>query len=340
MSIVDLRSDTVTRPTPDMYEAMMNAPLGDDVLGDEPTVSELESLAAKMTVKEAALFVPSGTMGNQVAIATHTQPGQAIIVEQEAHVIYYEVGAPAVFANVLTWTLPSDKGVMDPADIEKRITSANLHTPGTSLICIEDTHNRAGGTIIPLDTIAEYRRIADKHGLKLHMDGARAFNAAVALGVPIGDVTRNVDTVSICLSKGLRSPVGSILCGPKEFIDRARIWRKRMGGGLRQSGVLAACGLVSLTKYVDRLADDHANAQRLAVEIGKLPGLHTDPANTPTNICLVGTDRPAVEWQAMLHGRDVWCFPVAENRIRLVTHADVDSTGVDRAIEVFTELAG
>ncbi len=339
MSIVDLRSDTVTRPTPEMYAAMMSAPLGDDVLGDEPTVMELEAIAAKMVGKEAALFVPSGTMGNQIAIATHTKPGDAIIVEEEAHVIYYEVGAPAVFANVLTWTLPSEKGVMDPSTIERRITSANLHTPGTSLICIENTHNRAGGTIIPMDHLKAYRQIADKHGLKVHVDGARIFNAAVALGRPVSDLCEHVDTVNFCLSKGLRAPVGSLLCGPQEFIDRAKIWRKRMGGGLRQSGVLAACGIVSLTQMVDRLADDHANAQRLAIEIGKLPGLHTDPENTPTNICLIGTDRPAVEWQAMLHGKDVWCFPVAANRLRLVTHADVDEDKVDKAIRVFSELA-
>ncbi len=339
MSIVDLRSDTVTRPTPEMYEAMMSAPLGDDVLGDEPTVKELETLAARMVGKEAALFVPSGTMGNQIAIATHTKPGDAIIVEEEAHVIYYEVGAPAMFANVLTWTLSSDKGVMDPTVVEKRITSANLHTPGTSLICIENTHNRAGGTIVPMEYLAEYRRIADKHGLKVHVDGARIFNAAVALGRSVSELCENVDTVNFCLSKGLRSPVGSVLCGSKEFIDRAILWRKRMGGGLRQSGVLAACGIVSLTKMVDRLADDHANAKRLAVEIGKLSGLHTDPDNTPTNICLIGTDRPAAEWQAQLHEHDVWCFPVAANRLRLVTHADVDDAKINQAIDVFTKLA-
>lgn len=340
MKIVDLRSDTVTRPIPEMYEAMTKAPLGDDVLGDEPTVAELERLTTEMTGMEAALFVPSGTMGNQIAIATHTKPGDAIIVEEEAHVIYYEVGAPAIFANVLTWTLPSDRGVMDPATIEKRVTSANLHTPGTSLLCIENTHNRAGGTIIPLDTLAEYRRISDKHGMKLHMDGARVFNAAVALGVPVREITKHVDTVSVCLSKGLRSPVGSVLCGPKSFIAKAIIWRKRMGGGMRQSGVLAACGIVSLTSQVDRLADDHANAQRLAVEIGKLPGLTTDPAGTQTNIVLIETEKPAAEVAKAVTDKGIWCFPVAANRIRLVTHADVEVLGIDWAIEVFRELAG
>lgn len=339
MNIVDLRSDTVTRPTPAMYEAMANAPLGDDVLGDEPTVAKLEEIAAKMLGKEAALFVPSGTMGNQIAIASHTKPGEAIIVEEEAHVIYYEVGAPAVFANVLTWTLPSTNGVMDPSTVEKRITSANLHTPGTSLICLENTHNRAGGAIIPLAEMAEYRRIADKHGLKVHIDGARIFNASVALGVPVAGIAQHADTVNFCLSKGLRAPVGSVLTGSAEFIDRARIWRKRMGGGMRQAGVLAACGIVSLTSEVDRLAEDHQHARHLAAEIGKLNGFHTDPNNTPTNICLIGTDKPAAEWQKKLHENGIWCFPVAPNRLRLVTHADVDKEGVDRAIEVFQQLA-
>ncbi len=339
MNIVDLRSDTVTRPTPEMYEAMMAAPLGDDVLGDEPTVTELEHLAAKMVGKEQALFVPSGTMGNQIAIATHTKPGDAMIVEEEAHVIYYEVGAPAIFANVMTWTLSSDKGVMDPATVEKRITSANLHTPGTTLICLENTHNRAGGTIIPMENLKEYRRIADKHGLKVHVDGARIFNAAVALNRPVKDLCDDVDTVNFCLSKGLRSPVGSILAGPAEFIDKARIWRKRMGGGMRQSGVLAACGLVSLRKMVDRLAEDHAHAHYLAVEIGKLNGFTTDPANTPTNICLIGTETPAAEWCAKLHEQGIWCFPVAENRMRLVTHADVDGASIQRTVDVFAELS-
>jgi threonine aldolase len=217
-----------------------------------------EQLAAQMVGKEAAVFVPSGTMGNQMAIATHTKPGDAIIVEEEAHVIFYEVGAPAVFANVLTWTLPSDRGVMDPSEMRRRITKRNIHTPGTTLICIEDTHNRAGGTVIPLDVLAEYRKVGDEFGIKIHVDGARIFNAAVAQGVHVSEITKHVDTVNFCLSKGLRAPVGSILAGPAEFIDAARFWRKRLGGGMRQAGILAACGIISLTKMVVRLAEDHA----------------------------------------------------------------------------------
>lgn len=339
MRIVDLRSDTVTRPTPEMIAAMTTCPLGDDVLGDDPTVIELEQLAAQMTGKEAALFVPSGTMGNQIAIASHTHPGEAIIVEEEAHIVYYEVGAPAVLSNVLTWTLPSVNGVMDPGVIDARITKANLHTPGTTLICIENTHNRAGGAVIPLETIAEYRTIADKHGIKLHMDGARAFNAAVALGVSISEVVKNVDSASLCLSKGLRSPVGSVLVGSSDLIDKARIWRKRLGGGMRQAGVLAACGLVSLRSCIDRLVEDHVNAKQLATEIGKLPGFSSSPEQTPTNLCLIGTEKPAAEWATRLTEAGIWCFPVAANRIRLVTHADVSADDVEYAIEVFTRLA-
>ena len=338
MSPIDLRSDTVTRPTPEMYAAMQTAPLGDDVLLDDPTVAELEATAAAMMGKEAAVFVPSGTMGNQMAIATHTQPGSAMIVEEEAHVIYYEVGAPAILSAVLTWTLPSEHGVMDPATVEKRITKANLHTPGTSLICLENTHNRAGGTIIPMDVMAEYGRIAQKHGLKTHIDGARIFNASVALGVPVAEIAQHVDSVNFCLSKGLCSPVGSVLTGSKEFIERARIWRKRLGGGMRQAGILAACGLLSLNKMVDRLAEDHENVQVLGKGIQGIPGLHVHPENHPTNLLMAETDRSAEEWQSAFHQRGLWCFPAASHRLRFVTHADVNQQQIKQAIEIIREV--
>ncbi len=338
MSPIDLRSDTVTRPTPEMYAAMQTAPLGDDVLLDDPTVAELEATAAALMGKEAAVFVPSGTMGNQMAIATHTQPGSAMIVEEEAHVIYYEVGAPAILSSVLTWTLPSNHGVMDPATVEKRITKANLHTPGTSLICLENTHNRAGGTIIPMDVMAEYSRIAQKHGLKTHIDGARIFNASVALGVPVAEIAQHVDSVNFCLSKGLCSPVGSVLTGSKEFIERARIWRKRLGGGMRQAGIIAACGLLSLNKMVDRLTEDHENVQVLGKSIQGVPGLHVHPENHPTNLLMAETDRPAEEWQSALHQHGLLCFPAASHRLRFVTHADVSQQQIKQAIEIIREV--
>jgi threonine aldolase len=336
---VDLRSDTVTRPSKEMFEAMIAAPLGDDVLGDDPTVMELERLAAGMVGKEAAVFVPSGTMGNQIALASHCKPGDAILIEEEAHILYYEVGAPALIAGVVSWTIPSDRGTMDPDYLEKRILKANLHTPGTALICLENTHNRGGGSIIPLESMRAYRSLAERHGVKVHLDGARVFNASVALGVDVREITDQVDSVNFCLSKGLRSPIGSLLCGPADFIDRARIWRKRLGGGMRQAGILAACGIVSLTKNVARLADDHRRAKQIAEAIASLPGVSVDLASVQTNMVLVTTAAPAADWQSKLGDGGVMCFPVAANRLRLVLHADVDDAQVETAISAFKTLA-
>jgi threonine aldolase len=333
--VVDLRSDTVTRPTAEMYEAMLNAPLGDDVLGDDPTVMRLEDLAADMTGKEEAVFVPSGTMGNQMAIATHCGPGDALIAEEEAHILYYECGGPAVFAHALTWTVPSTRGVMDPADVEKRILKRSLHTPGTALLCIENTHNRAGGTIVPLEHLAEYRRICDRHGIKLHLDGARMFNAAAALRVPVSEVARPFDTVNFCLSKGLRAPVGSVLCGSADFIARARVWRKRMGGAMRQAGILAACGIVSLTKMVDRLEEDHRRARALAASLSEMPGLKIDWETVQTNMVAVEVPTPASEWVERLREEKVWCLATGPKRIRLVLHADIDDAKLEQAVEAF-----
>ncbi len=337
--IVDLRSDTVTRPSPEMYRAMAEAPLGDDVLGDEPTVAKLEEIAASMVGKEAALFVPSGTMGNQIALAVHCDRGDAILIEEEAHIIYYEAAGPAVISNSVTWTLPSDKGVMDPGVIESHVLKRSLHTPGTTLLCLENTHNRAGGTIIPLSTMAAYREVANRHQMKVHLDGARVFNAAVGLGVDVKEITKHVDTVNFCLSKALRSPVGSLLCGPTDFIDKARYWRKRLGGGMRQAGILAACGIVSLTQMVDRLAEDHRRTRALAQELSDLPGLRVDWNRVQTNMVLVETVTPAEEWADRLQAHGVWCFPVAPNRLRLVFHADVDDHGVAFASDTFKALS-
>ncbi len=334
-AFVDLRSDTVTRPSPEMYEAMAKARLGDDVLGDDPTVMELEVLAAKTMGKEAAMFVPSGTMGNQIALACHCDRGDAILIEEEAHIAYYEVGAPAILAGVISWTLPSDKGILDPDYMEARILKRSLHTPGTTLLCLENTHNRAGGTVIPLESHRAYREVAHRHGVKIHLDGARVFNAAAALGVPVSEIASEVDSVNFCLSKGLRAPVGSLLCGSSEMIAKAHVWRKRLGGGMRQAGLLAACGIVSLTKMVDRLADDHRRARDLAAGIAELPGLHVDWDRVQTNMVLVSTGAPAEEWVGKLQERGVLCFAVAANRIRLVLHADISDEDVAKAISAF-----
>lgn len=339
-NVVDLRSDTVTRPTPEMYEAMAAARLGDDVLGDDPTVAELEDLSARMLGKEAAVFVPSGTMGNQIAIASHTEPGDVMIVEEEAHVLYYEVGAPAILNGVLTRTVRSHQGVMDPHDIERAVMKRSLHTPGSALLALENTHNRGGGTIVPLEMMRAYREVADRHGLKVHLDGARVFNASVALGVPVTEIARHCDSISFCLSKGLASPVGSVLVGSHQLIDRARIWRKRLGGGMRQAGLLAACGIVSLTKMVDRLADDHARAKRLATELEGTPGLSVDPSSVHTNMAMLDTDRPAEEWLDALKEHGVWALPPSPHRIRCVFHNDVDDDATTLAIEAIRAVAG
>jgi len=338
LSIVDLRSDTVTRPTPEMFAAIQEAALGDDVLGDDPTVKELEALCARMVGKEAAMYVPSGTMSNQIALATHCRPGDAVILEEDAHILFYEGGSPALIAGVVTWTLPSDHGAMDPADIKRRLLKRSDHNPETSLVCLENTHNRAGGAVIPMDLMRDYRDLADLEGFKIHLDGARVFNAAVALGRPVSAITSLVDTVSVCLSKGLRSPVGSLLCGSAAFIQDARLWRKRLGGGMRQAGILAACGLVSLTKMVDRLADDHRRARVLASHLNGLPGLSVDLDRVQTNMVLLETTGPAKEFVDRMAAEGVLFFPVAENRARLVLHADIDDDNLAQAKSAFTRV--
>lgn len=339
LDVVDLRSDTVTRPTDEMFEAMANAPLGDDVLGDEPTVMRLEAMAAEMLGKEEALFVPSGTMGNQIAIAVHTRPGDAILLEQESHIVYYEAGAPGAISGVVCWTLPSVRGVIDPESIERSVLRRTHHNPGTRLLCLENTHNRAGGAVIPLEWMAEYRALAFHHGLKVHLDGARIFNAAVALECDVMEIAAHVDSVMFCLSKGLRSPVGSVLCGSASFIDEARYWRKRLGGGMRQAGLLAACGIVSLTRYVDRLSEDHRRARELAHQLRQVRGFSVDMDSVQTNMVVVACDAPARDVQARLKEQKVWALPVSEHALRLVLHADIDDARVDRAVEAFC-LAG
>lgn len=335
---VDLRSDTVTRPTPAMYEAMLAAPLGDDVLGDEPTVAKLEALAAEQMGKEAAMFVPSGTMGNQIAIACHTERGDAILADEDAHILYYECGGPAVLSGVVSWTLPSVRGIMDPAVIEAHVVKRSLHTPGTVLLCVENTHNRGGGTVVPLGSMRAYREIADRHGLKIHLDGARVYNAAAALGVPVCEIAQHVDSVNFCLSKGLGAPVGSVLCGPAPFIEKARQWRKRLGGGMRQSGILAACGIVSLTQMVDRLPEDHRRARALASALEPVPGLTIDWETVQTNMVVVKTESPASEWLAALESQKVLALALGPNSIRLVTHGDIDDEKVERAVAAFRAI--
>ena len=333
----DFRSDTITKPTPEMYDAMAHAELGDDVLGDEPTVQRLQGLAAQTTGKEAALFVPSGTMANQIALASHTNAGDSILVEDEAHILYYECAAPAVIARVLTRTVSAIDGVVPPREIEKRVLTKSDHTPGTTLLCLENTHNRHGGAVTSVSLHKEYRTIADRLGIKIHLDGARVFNASVALGVDVREITSQVDSVSFCLSKGLCSPVGSLLCGTQEFIAKAHQWRKRLGGAMRQSGILAACGIVSLETMVERLADDHNRAKELENHCKSLAGL--SPLRADTNILMVDTAQPATVWCDALESAGVRCFDVGPNRIRFVTHNDVGDEGVAFTKQILSDLA-
>jgi len=267
---LDFRSDTVTWPTPEMREAAFKAKVGDDVMGDDPTVNELERIAAEITGKEAALFVTSGTMGNAVSVLAHTQRGDEIILEKSSHIFINEVGGLAVMGQLMARTVPGELGWMKPEDIEKAIRPENIHYPPTRLVCIENTHNSAGGIAITPKQMKADWDVAKKHDLAVHMDGARVFNAAVALGVDVKELTKYADTVQICLSKGLSAPVGSIVVGPADVVKKARKYRKMLGGGMRQAGIIAAPGILAITKMVDRLKDDHDNARLLAEGLTKI----------------------------------------------------------------------
>ena len=335
---IDLRSDTVTRPTAEMRRAMAEAVVGDDVFGDDPTVRQLEEIAAAKVGKEAALFVASGTMANNVAINVHTRPGDEILLDAQAHSLCYEVGAPAVLSGVQTRQFRSRRGVPDPKEVAASISVRNLHSPGTTLLVLENTHNRAGGAVIPIDVHRTLRRLARERGLSVHIDGARIFNAVVATGVPAREFAAQADSISFCLSKGLGCPVGSLLCGEREFVERARRVRKMLGGGMRQAGVLAACGLVALETGIERLVEDHENARRLAEGIAGLPGIAVDLDSVQTNMVYFDTAEPAAAAVARLAERGVRCNPTGPNRIRLVTHRDVDEGDIEAAIVAFRSV--
>ena len=338
--ISDFRSDTVTLPTPAMREAMMRAELGDDVLGTEPTVQKLERMTADLLGKEAGLFLPSGTMGNQIAIALHAQRGQEIICEFGAHTYNNESGAIAVVSGAQVRPVHGKLGVMDPADVEALVRPHNIHNPRTALIAVENSHNIAGGTIIPLQNIHKLAEIARRHHLKYHLDGARLWNAHVATGVPLKDWTLPFDTISVCLSKGLCSPVGSVLVGTRADIERGRYLRKQLGGGMRQSGLLAACGIVSITQMVERLKDDHANARKLAQGLAKLPGVKLDLSTVQTNIVFFsvpGSEAEFPDWQQRLKEQNVLAMALGP-RWRFVTHHDVDEQDCERALAAFRGL--
>lgn len=338
--LIDLRSDTVTRPTPEMRRAMAEAVVGDDVYGEDPSVNLLEQEAAQLLGKEAALYVPSGTMGNQIAILTHTARGDEVLVDEQAHIYYYEVGAPAVLAAAQlrpVTGLCTEKGAQR---LREALRPANLHFPPTRLVCLENTHNRLGGMALSLQAMQEISRVARENGLAVHLDGARLFNAALALGCQAADLAACCDSVMFCVSKGLGAPVGSLLCGSREFITRARKYRKLLGGGMRQAGVLAAAARVALADR-QRLGEDHANARYLAERLADMPGLTLAQPRVDSNIVVVdvsGLGLQADDFAARLAGRGVLVSVFGPALVRLVTHRDVSRPDIERALEVVQEV--
>lgn len=340
--MIDLRSDTVTKPTQEMREAMFQAEVGDDVYREDPTVNRLEDLAAEILGKEAALFVTSGTQGNQVAILSHTRPGEEVILEAESHIFYYEAGAASALAGVQLRTIAGKSGQMPINDIRRSIRDTDIHVPRTALIALENTHNRAGGAVLPIEYMKEVSLLAKGKNIPIHLDGARLFNAAVALNVDVKELTQYVDTVQICLSKGLSAPMGSILAGPKEYIETARKWRKRLGGGMRQAGLMAAPGIIALTKMVDRLKDDHMRAKRLALGIEQVDGINVDVSSVETNILLLdieGLGITAKSFMDELHKYVIYGSVFGEYIIRLTTHREITDEDIDNTIKAITEIA-
>jgi threonine aldolase len=342
---IDFRSDTVGWPTPEMREAMATARVGDDVYGEDPTINELESLAAAMLGKEAALFVTSGTQGNLVAVLGHARRGDEAILGYESHVFQWEVGGMASIGGVFPHTLPTDAmGRMDPAAVDAAVRDTTDHHYGHSrLLIVENTFGGRGGVPLPAEYFASLRRIADKHALAMHMDGARLFNAAVALGVEARELVADVDTVTFCLSKGLCAPVGSILCGPADFIEEARRTRKSLGGGMRQAGILAAAGLVSLNTMIDRLADDHAHARSLARRLAEIDGIRVDPQAVQTNIVFFELEGSAGISREQLcqrldeeYGIGLDTYP--PTFLRAVTHYWVGEKQVGALVEAVAEI--
>ncbi len=337
---IDLRSDTVTRPTPEMRRAMAEAEVGDDVYGEDPTVNRLEASAAEILGKEAGLFVPTGSMGNTIAVKLHTTHGQEVICEARCHVMNYELAMMAWFSGCLARPIPTPDGILRWSDIRKEYRPLHAHFAPTGLIALENTHNIAGGVVTPKEVIDEICDEAHNLGLKVHLDGARIFNAAAYLGVSAAELCAKADTVMFCLSKGLGAPVGSLLVGTRDDIARARLYRKRLGGGMRQAGVLAAPGLIALEKMTARLAEDHANARFLAEGLARIPGIQIDPEKVQTNILVFdvsGTGIESFEISRRLKQRGVLANGINPSLMRMVTHFDVDRAGCERALEAMEQ---
>ena len=340
MDLIDLRSDTVTRPTPEMREAMANAEVGDDVYGEDPTAQRLQQRAAEIFGKDASLFVPSGTMGNQIAVRLHTQPGQEVIIEERSHMFNLEMAGMAVISGTLAYPIRSPNGIMDWDSINPAIRPRNSYHAQTGLIAIENTQNLAGGTVMPFEQMQDITERAHNAGLAVHLDGARIFNAAIVLNRDVAEIAALFDSVMFCLSKGLGAPVGSMLVGSREFIDRAIPVRRMLGGGMRQAGVLAAAGLVALEKMPARLSEDHAKAQCLARGLAEIRGVVLDPERVQTNIVVFdisGTGQTTAEISAKLKQRHVLANGINDRQMRMVTHKDVSFDDCETALNAIRE---
>jgi len=341
MALIDLRSDTVTRPTPGMRRAMAEAEVGDDVFGEDPTVNRLQELVAEMLGAEAALFVPSGTMGNQICLYCHTQPGDEIICEAGAHFLHYEAGAMAALSGAQARTIVGHRGVITAPQIEEVLRDEAYYFPRSRLIALENTHNLAGGTIFPLEEIQQIRRLAERRGLAMHLDGARLWNASAASGIALREYARYFDSVSVCFSKGLGAPIGSAVAGAKDFIARARRCRKMFGGGMRQVGIVAAAAIYGMEHQRERLVDDHARARKLAETLHERGGMQIDLATVQTNIAIINIAETklavpmAVE---ALKKAGVLVAPFGATTLRVVTHLDVNDADIARVLNIFQKI--
>ena len=339
--MIDLRSDTVTRPTPGMRDAIARAEVGDDVFGEDPTVNALQEKVAKLLGKEASIFVPSGTMANQLAIRTLTHHGDEAIIDEGSHPYNFEGGAAASLSGVQFRCLQGDRGILKAEQIEEAIRPQDHHYPTTKIMCLENTHNRGGGTIYPLDEILRIKAVADRNGLLMHLDGARLLHASTATGIAPHSYAKPFDSVTLCLSKGLGAPIGSMVAGSRDFIDLVHRYRKMFGGGMRQVGIIAAAGLYALEHHVDRLKEDHEHAKIVANALSKLPGVAINPLHVETNIVVFDISPSGLDLQQVveaLKAKGVLVIPFGKNRLRAVPHLDISREGIDKAISAFREV--
>ena len=335
--MIDLRSDTVTQPTAAMREKMFTAEVGDDVFGEDPTVNRLQDMMAKISGKKSALFVASGTMANQICINTHTQPGNEIILEHNSHIYNYESGAPALLSSVQVMPLKGEHGIFTAKQIQAVIRPDSVHHPQTTLICIENTHNREGGTIFPIEEIKRISDLAKEMNIKTHLDGARLWNASIATGIPISEYCKYFDSASLCFSKGLGAPVGSIVVGSEEFINRARYYRKVYGGGMRQAGILASAAIYAIENHLDRLSEDHRRARMLGKFISSLPGIELDLKTQQTNIVIFNVKKTGLNGMQViktLEGKGIKMLTFAGTKVRAVTHLHITDSDIDETISV------